>query len=61
MLPYGPIAVRFRQLLRREDGASATEYAILLGLLVLIAMAAILSVGKHMQIIYDDIHQTIPG
>ena len=46
---------------REEDGPSATEYAILLTLLVLVAVAAIRGIGERMYNIYDYIDSVMPG
>ncbi len=43
-----------------EDGPSATEYAILLALLVLVAVGAIRGIGERMINIYENIHCAIP-
>jgi pilus assembly protein Flp/PilA len=61
MLRPGPIATALGRLLRQEDGPSATEYAILLALLVLVAVAAIQGIGGSMQHIYENVNQAIPG
>lgn len=46
---------------REQDGPSATEYAILLGLLVIGAMATIRSIGESFEAIYVAIAEEIPG
>ncbi len=51
---------RARRFLVSEDGPSASEYAILLALLVLVAMGTIQSVGEGMYAIYDNIEAAIP-
>jgi len=48
------------RLFRQEDGPSATEYAILLALLVLVAVAAIQGIGERMMNIYTNINTAIP-
>ena len=49
------------RLLRAEDGPTATEYAILLGLLILGGIGLIASIGGQMQVIYDRINEEIPS
>ncbi len=60
MVRPGQIAATVRRLLREEDGPSATEYAVMLALIVLVAAAAIRSIGSRMQGIYESIDATIP-
>jgi len=50
-----------RRFLRTEDGPTATEYAIMLALLILGSIALIASIGGHMQVIYDQINEEIPS
>jgi len=54
------ILARFRHLLRDEQGPTGTEYAILLGLIVLVAMASIRSIGERMYGLYEAINATMP-
>ncbi len=51
---------RARLFLVSEDGPSATEYAILLALLVLVAVGAIQGIGSRMMNIYENIHAAVP-
>lgn len=46
---------------REEDGPSATEYAIMLALIVLIAMSAIRGIGEGMEGVYQSIEGAIPS
>ena len=46
--------------LREERGPTATEYAILLALIVLVAAAAIQGIGERMLSIYDGINDAVP-
>lgn len=50
-------AARF---LRSEDGPTAAEYAVLMALLVLVAVAAIRGIGERMMNIYESINQAVP-
>jgi pilus assembly protein Flp/PilA len=60
MLRPGHIMTTVCRLLREDDGPSATEYAILLALIVLVAVAAVRSIGTRMQGIYQSIDATMP-
>ena len=61
MLPYRRIAATASAFLRTEDGPTATEYAIMLALIVFVAMATIGAIGGQMQVIYDNINAAVPG
>jgi Flp pilus assembly pilin Flp len=60
MYQLGPLARRLRRLLAEEDGPTATEYAILLAMLVLVAVASIRGIGERMYNIYLAIDSTMP-
>ena len=47
--------------LRDEDGPTATEYAILLAMLIIGAMAAISGIGSRMMGLYTSINSAIPS
>ena len=49
-----------RRFAREEDGPSSTEYAILLTLLVLVAVASIRGIGQRIYNIYDYIDSVMP-
>ena len=51
---------RIERFVLDDDGASATEYAILLGVLVLGAMASIQSIGTNFRGVYMAIASKIP-
>jgi pilus assembly protein Flp/PilA len=51
---------RGREFVTNEDGPSVVEYAVMLGLIVLVSIAAITSVGMQMYSIYDVINASIP-
>lgn len=44
---------------RGEDGPSATEYAILLAVLVLIAVASIRQIGEKIHFVYQNIETAV--
>jgi pilus assembly protein Flp/PilA len=52
---------RARQFLRAEDGPTATEYAVMLALIVLVALAAITGLGGTVQGIFTDVNAGIGG
>ncbi len=54
-------ATWWRRFALEDAGVSATEYAILLALLVLVAMGTVAGIGRSMQGIYDSIDQAVPG
>ena len=49
-----------RRLASEDEATSATEYAILLALLVLVAVAAIRGIGERMYNIYENIDTVMP-
>ena len=48
------------RLLHEDDAVSATEYAILLSLLVLVCVAAIGGIGSRMMNVYAAIDDSLP-
>lgn len=50
---------RFGLWWNEEDGVSATEYAIMLALIVVVSMAVIQSIGSNFQRLYLTIANTI--
>lgn len=50
----------FVRFCREEDGPTATEYAILLAMLILVAVAAIQGIGSRMMNIYQNIDSSLP-
>lgn len=51
---------RARSFVASQDGVSATEYAIMLALIVLVAAGTIHSIGDRMMNIYDNIDDAMP-
>ncbi len=45
---------------REDDGPSATEYAILLAVLVLVAVASMRGIGERMYNIYVEVDAVMP-
>lgn len=55
-----PINTSGRRLAADDEAASATEYAVLLALLILVAVVAIRGIGERMQFIYENIQSVMP-
>jgi pilus assembly protein Flp/PilA len=53
------LASGVRAFLASEDGPSATEYAIMLALIVLVSVAAIGMIGTKVQYVYDNIEAAV--
>jgi Flp pilus assembly pilin Flp len=49
-----------RRFAREEDGPTATEYAILLAVLVLVAVASIRGIGERIYNIYEHVNAIMP-
>ncbi|MBU0638886.1 MAG: Flp family type IVb pilin [Planctomycetes bacterium] len=49
------------RLVREESGPTATEYAILLAVLVLVAVAAIGGIGERIYNVYESVNSVMPG
>ena len=49
-----------RRFAREEDGPSATEYAILLAVLVLVAVVSIRGIGERIYNIYEHVNAIMP-
>jgi Flp pilus assembly pilin Flp len=60
MQPRSRLFRRWRQLWHAAEAVSATEYAILLALIVVGAMTAIRAIGERIYNIYGIIETTIP-
>lgn len=52
--------VRIERRLLREDGASLVEYALLVGLIAVVAVVAVTSFGGAVSAEYSDISATLP-
>jgi pilus assembly protein Flp/PilA len=50
---------RFRALLRNDEGQDLIEYALLAGLIALVAVGAITTAGTEVNAIWDDITQAL--
>jgi Flp pilus assembly pilin Flp len=54
------IVVSIQQMLRRQEGASLVEYALLLSLIATVAYIAVMVFGQNLSTKYSDIAQTLP-
>ena len=52
---------RARSFLVSEDGPTATEYAVMLALIIIVALAAITLLGTRVQGIFTDVEGALPG
>jgi pilus assembly protein Flp/PilA len=46
---------RMKQFLVNEDGPTATEYAVMLALIIIVALAAITALGQRVTAIFSDV------
>jgi len=51
--------LRLKSLLRREEGQDLTEYALLIGLIVILAVGAITVMGTSIQDILSSVASTL--
>ncbi len=51
---------RVKAFLRDEDGATATEYAVMLALIIVIALGAISALGTKVSDTFADIESAMP-
>ena len=49
-----------RTFLRSEDGPTATEYAVMLALIIIVALAAITLLGNKVKGIFNTVATTLP-
>jgi pilus assembly protein Flp/PilA len=52
---------RVHEFLRSEDGPTATEYAVMLALIIIVALAAITLLGQKVQGIFTSVTGQLPG
>ena len=48
-----------RRFLREEDGPTATEYAVMLALIIVVSLAAIGALGSKVNAIFTDINTSL--
>ena len=49
-----------RSFLKSEDGPTATEYAVMLALIIIVALAAITLLGTKVKTIFSNVASSIP-
>ena len=52
---------RARQFIKSEDGPTATEYAVMLALIIVVALTAIQTLGTSVQGTFTDVNTAITG
>lgn len=52
---------RIQQFVRSEDGPTATEYAVMLALIIIVALAAITLLGTKVQDIFTQVSGKLPS
>ncbi len=52
---------RVRNFLVSEDGPTATEYAVMLALIIVVAIAAITALGQSVDATFQDVNAGITG
>lgn len=52
---------RFREFLVNEDGPTATEYAVMLALIIVVAIAAITTLGQSVNQTFEDVNSEAFG
>lgn len=51
---------RMREFLVSEDGPTATEYAVMLALIIIVALAAITLLGQKVNTIFGNVETALP-
>ncbi len=52
---------RTKNFLKSEDGPTATEYAVMLALIIIVALGAITGLGTTVEGIFTDVDTAMPG
>ena len=52
---------RIKQFLISEDGPTATEYAVMLALIIIVALAAITLLGEKVNTIFTNVKDALPN
>ncbi|APG25746.1 Flp family type IVb pilin [Syntrophotalea acetylenica] len=52
---------KMRELVRSEEGATATEYAVMLALIIIVAIGAITLLGNRVEQTFNNIATRIPN
>ena len=51
---------RAKNFLRSEDGPTATEYAVMLALIIIVALGAITGLGQTVDTIFTNVDNSLP-
>ena len=51
---------RTKQFIKSEDGPTATEYAVMLALIIIVALGAIGSLGSHVSGVFTNVKDKLP-
>ena len=51
---------RVKSFLKSEDGPTATEYAVMLALIIIVALGAITSLGTTVEAIFTNVDTALP-
>jgi len=54
------LLARAKNFLKNEDGPTATEYAVMLALIIIVALAAITLLGQKVSTIFGNVESTLP-
>jgi len=54
------LVTRVKSFLRSEDGPTATEYAVMLALIIVVALAAITLLGTKVSTIFTNVESGLP-
>ncbi len=54
------LVTRVKSFLRSEDGPTATEYAVMLALIIVVALAAITLLGTKVSTIFTNVETALP-
>jgi pilus assembly protein Flp/PilA len=55
------LLLKTRELIRSEEGATATEYAVMLALIIIVAIGAITILGKKVNNTFQNIANQLPN
>ena len=53
-------AKNVKRFIREEDGPTATEYAVMLALIIIVALAAIGALGSKVNTIFTNVESALP-
>ena len=54
------LAMRVRSFVFDDEGATATEYAVMLALIIVVCIAAVAALGDKVSDIYVDVESALP-